>query len=491
MSREPSFWQRISLTKRLVATLCVTVALALALSASFAYPLLRHSLEQQKKKELQGALERLTHSGPYDPGIGDNVTSPYYVASARNGKLKWRSPYPTQPDPKTLLNAGVDSKPTTLYVRSADGGDTKWLVEAMILDRGEDLDRVIYVATPLDEVDKTLRKYGLQLAGLSCLILPLAGLVGALAIRRSMQPLRDVEEVTTAFGKGDTTRRVVGPARTTEVGRVGTSVNLMLDQIDDELAARQASEDKMRRFVGDASHELRTPLAAVRGFAELYRMGAVKTTAEVSGTMRRIEDEARRMGGLVEDLLLLARMDEQRPMRLATVDLGRIARDATQDSHALAPDRTITLHGMDGGPPRDTALIGDEAHIRQVVTNLVANAIRHTPKGTPIELQVGNHEGQAIFRVVDHGHGIPEDQAHKVFERFFRADTSRSRASGGGSGLGLAIVGAITQAHYGKVAVSTTPGGGATFELSIPQTWQGTRDSPRASAGATWARPPT
>ena len=195
------------------------------------------------------------------------------------------------------------------------------------------------------------------------------------------------------------------------------------------------------------------------------------------------------MGGLVEDLLLLARLDEQRPMRLSTVDLGRIARDAAQDSHALAPDRTITLDGIRGCSPQPTALIGDEARLRQVVTNLVANAIRHTPNGTPIELQVGNHAGQAIFRVVDHGHGIPEAQTPKVFERFFRADSSRSRASGGGSGLGLAIVAAITHAHYGEVSVFVTPGGGATFELSIPQTWQGPSEALKTPGGTRWGPP--
>ncbi len=208
----------------------------------------------------------------------------------------------------------------------------------------------------------------------------------------------------------------------------------MLAQIERAFAAREASEERMRRFVADASHELRTPLAAVRGYAELYRQGAVSTPDDVASAMRRIEDEATRMGGLVEDLLMLARLDEQRPGRRSPVDLTVVAADVVQDARALDTSRTVSLVGR-GGPVGPTVVLGDEAHLRQVVTNLVANALRHTPSGTPIELAVGPDDGYGVLEVRDHGQGIEPEQVHKVFERFFRADASRQRASGG-SGLG-------------------------------------------------------
>ncbi len=274
--------------------------------------------------------------------------------------------------------------------------------------------------------------------------------------------------MATAFGGGDTSRRVDVRAPGTEVGRLGGAVNAMLDRIETTLAAREASEQRMRRFIGDASHELRTPLATLRGFAELYRMGAVREPEEVTSTFRRIEDESTRMGGLVEDLLVLARLDEQRPLRLQPVDLLVLAGDAVHDSSALAPDRAVRLTGLDGAErPSPAPVTGDEARLRQVVTNLLGNALRHTPAGSPVELGVGRRDGRAVLQVVDHGAGVPPELAEKIFERFYRADASRTRSSGG-SGLGLAIVAAIVQAHGGTAAVRPTPGGGATFEVVLP-----------------------
>ena len=225
----------------------------------------------------------------------------------------------------------------------------------------------------------------------------------------------------------------------------------------------------MRRFVADASHELRTPVAAVRGFAELYRQGAVTDPADVARSFRRIEEESARMGGLVEDLLLLARLDEQRPMRREPVDLLVLAGDAVHDALALAPGRTVRLVGLDGDPvPRPALTLGDDARLRQVLSNLLTNAVRHTPAGSPVEIGVGVADGWARWQVVDHGPGVDPDQAGRIFERFYRADSSRHRGTGGGSGLGLAIVDAITRAHGGAARVVPTPGGGATFEVALP-----------------------
>jgi two-component system OmpR family sensor kinase len=245
----------------------------------------------------------------------------------------------------------------------------------------------------------------------------------------------------------------------------------MLTQIESAFRAREASEARTRRFAADASHELRTPLASIRGFAELYRHGAVPSE-EVPRTMRRIEDEATRMGGLVEDLLMLARLDERRPARAEPVDLAVLAGDAVHDVRGLDPERPVRLSGLQpGSGPVPAVVVGDEGGLRQVVTNLVANAVRHTPAGTPVEVAVGVEPGVApcaVLEVRDHGPGLPPEEAGRVFERFYRVDSSRRRGTGGGSGLGLSIVSAVTAAHGGTVDVRTTAGGGATFRVALP-----------------------
>jgi nitrogen fixation/metabolism regulation signal transduction histidine kinase len=211
----------------------------------------------------------------------------------------------------------------------------------------------------------------------------------------------------------------------------------------------------MRQFVADASHELRTPLAAVRGYAELYRQGAVRDPADVASAMTRIEGEATRMGGLVEDLLMLARLDDQRPMRIAPVDLTVLAADAAQDARAIDPTRQITISGL-SGPLGPTMVPGDDAKLRQLLANLVSNALNHTPHGSPIEVAVGTRESDqhVVLEVRDHGPGVDPEKARKVFERFYRADPSRARGSGGGNGLGLAIAAAIINAHHGRIGVA-------------------------------------
>jgi two-component system OmpR family sensor kinase len=205
----------------------------------------------------------------------------------------------------------------------------------------------------------------------------------------------------------------------------------------------------------------------VRGYAELYRQGAVREPDDVSGAMRRIETEAARMGDLVEDLLTLARLDEQRPERRAPVDLTVIAADVTQDARAIQPDRAMRVVGL-GGQLGPVIVMGDEGRLRQVLTNLVANALRHTPTGTPVEVAVGRAGGNGLVEVRDHGPGVEPSQVSRVFERFYRSDSSRGRVGGGGSGLGLAIVAAIVSRHGGRVGVSRTAGGGATFVVSLP-----------------------
>lgn len=255
----------------------------------------------------------------------------------------------------------------------------------------------------------------------------------------------------------------------TEIGRLSGSLNEMLTQIEAAFAARAESEARMRRFVADASHELRTPLAGIRGFAELYRMGALAGPTDVERTMHRIESEAVRMGGLVEDLLLLARLDEERPLDLAPMDLRTLAADALHDLTALDPGRPVVLTGPAGaGAPQPAPVLGDESRLRQVVTNLVGNAVKHTPPGTAVRIGVGAAPGGCLLEVADAGPGLTEAQAAQVFERFYRVDASRSRREGGGAGLGLAIASALVQAHGGTLTLETAPGSGAAFRVLIP-----------------------
>lgn len=346
------------------------------------------------------------------------------------------------------------------------GTRSDWRVIALPANSGSLL---VAVALPLDsEVDNTLGRAQAALIGIGLIALALTGCIAWLAISSAFRPLRDIEKTATAIAAGDLSRRVASAPSDTELGRLSSSLNTMLGQIESAFAASSASEARMRRFVSDASHELRTPLVTIRGYAELYRQGAITTPDDLQSAMVRIENEAKRMGGLVEDLVMLARLDEQRAADVTDVDMTQLARDAVLDTQAVAPDRTIELAGIDGAAPIDTSIVhGDEARLRQVVTNLVANAIRHTPAGSPIEIGIGERGGATVLDVRDHGEGISADQVPKVFERFYRADASRNRDTGG-SGLGLSIVAAIVAAHGGDVTVLPTDGGGATFRVSLP-----------------------
>jgi two-component system OmpR family sensor kinase len=302
-------------------------------------------------------------------------------------------------------------------------------------------------------------------------LLVLAG-GGYFFVRRSLRPLVAVERTAEAIAAGDLTQRVPEEDPRTEVGSLSRSFNAMLTQIEtafDERSASEAearaSEERMRRFVGDASHELRTPLTSIRGFAELYRQGALPSPADVDRAMSRVESEAGRMGLLVEDLLLLARLDQQRPLERQPVDLLELAGDAVQDAKALDPSRSVHLEVVAAGPA--PVVSGDALRLRQVFGNLVANALTHTPPDTPVVVRVSTTAAESLVEVVDSGPGIAAADRRRVFERFFRTDASRTRLSGG-SGLGLSIVAALVAAHGGKVGVDETPGGGATFWMRLP-----------------------
>ncbi len=289
-------------------------------------------------------------------------------------------------------------------------------------------------------------------------------------VRRSLRPLREVETTAAAIAAGDLHRRVPEWSEKTEVGRLSAALNGMLSQIQRAFAATaaseeaaRASEDRMRRFVADASHELRTPLTTIRGFAELYRQGAM---SDIALLMNRIEGESARMGLLVEDLLMLARLDAQRPLEVRRVDLLTIAADAVHDAKAVSPQRDISLKVLAG--PGIPEVDGDDARLRQVLANLVGNAVRHTPESASITVCVGTTQSSVLLEVQDTGPGLREEEAAHVFERFYRADSSRTRESGG-SGLGLSIVAALVAAHRGTVRVQSVPGQGATFRVELPR----------------------
>jgi len=334
-----------------------------------------------------------------------------------------------------------------------------------------------YVALPLDAASRTVGRIA-RLLLLSALVITLTGAVVAyLGVRRSLRPLSRIEATAAKIAAGDLSARVPQGPRSTEVGSLSHSLNAMLSQIENAFAAREASEARMRRFVSDASHELRTPLAAIRGYGELYRMGALSSREEMDDTMRRMEDSAHRMGDLVEDLLDLARLDEGRSLQQVPVDLTALASDGAADLHALDPSRQIRLVALGADPdeapadddPAAVIVRGDEDRLRQIVINLVGNVARHTPAGSPVEIAVGQDPTGScgVLEVRDHGPGVPADEVHRVFERFYRADSSRDRRSGG-SGLGLAIVAAISSALGGEATIQETPGGGLTVRTTVP-----------------------
>ena len=353
----------------------------------------------------------------------------------------------------------------TFTIGSIDPKGVEWLALAL---PSADETATFVIALPLRELDDTVDRFLWYAAAIGALVLVACAWLGWYLVRRAFRPLTKIEDTAAAIAAGDLTRRIEEPATQDEVGSLAVSLNVMLARIERSFAQREANEAEMRRFIADASHELRTPLAAVSGYAELHRQGALQSPEAVSGAMRRIEGESHRMSELVEDLLALARLDGDRPLEVQTVDLAVLAADTARDARTIEPSRPVTATGLHG-PIQPTLLAADERQLRQVLTNLVTNARVHTPDGSPVQILVGkNGPGRVSIHVCDHGGGIPPEERARVFERFYRADSSRSRSHGGGNGLGLAIVAAIVEAHGGTVRVEDTHGGGATFIVDLP-----------------------
>jgi two-component system, OmpR family, sensor kinase len=341
---------------------------------------------------------------------------------------------------------------------------TSGVAQFRVTDWPEDVFRGDYVvlAIPLTEMLSTLSQLLLLEIVISAAVIAATALLALLIVRISLRPLERMGQVAADIAAGDLSRRVEPANPRSEIGRLGLALNGMLSQIEAAFAERAASNMRLRRFVADASHELRTPLTSIRGYAEMLRRGAAKSPNDSELARRRIEDEAIRMTGLVDDMLVLARLDQGRLLESEPVDLQMIAGDAVADARVVAPQREISLTA-----PASVIVKGDDTRLRQVVGNLVRNAIVHTPQQTSIEVAVSTEDGVGRVSVADHGPGLTAEDTSRIFEPYYRADPSRSRDSGG-AGLGLSIVSAVVTAHGGRVKVSETSGGGATFEVELP-----------------------
>jgi two-component system OmpR family sensor kinase len=390
------------------------------------------------------------------------------------GQIHYDSRYTIEDlPPVPSLNEAIEraGKP---YTAEAVGGGTRWRMVVVLYQNGA----AIAIGQNLADVDSAVSRLVWTEVIVGAGVLAVLAAVGVAVVRTSLRPLRDIERTAGAIAAGDLTRRVPDPepgvqVPRSEVGRLARALNAMLTQIETAFAARAASEERMRRFVADASHELRTPLTTIRGFAELYRQGVAGSPEEAARLVHRIEDEAARMGLLVEDLLLLARLDRERPLELAPVELPVIVSDAVHAARAVEPDRPISLEVRSDGVP--LVVSGDDARLRQVVGNLLSNSLTHTPAGTEVTVRLRAEPPVAVIEVADQGPGLTPAQAERVFERFYRVDSARSRratpggeARPGGTGLGLAIVAALVAAHRGTVEVDSVPGGGATFRVRLP-----------------------
>ncbi|MEQ4723369.1 HAMP domain-containing sensor histidine kinase [Nonomuraea sp. B19D2] len=333
-----------------------------------------------------------------------------------------------------------------------------WRVRAAQLSNG----KTLVFAQSLAEVEQTQTSAVVIFVAVSAFVLLLLGLAADALVRLGLRPLTRMEAAVGHIAGGDFARRVPAHDPHTEPGRLAGAMNVMLDRLHSEIAARTGSEARMRRFLADASHELRTPLTSVRGFAELHRRGG----GDADEAMRRIEDEAARMSVLVNDLLTLAQLDEERPLDPRPVDLLAVAADTIRDARVRVPDRQVKLAGLDG-PIAPVSVMGDDARLRQVAANLVANALCHTPPDASVTVKVGRSDGTAVLEISDTGPGVPPEHVPRLFDRLYRVGQGRSR-SDGGAGLGLAIVSAIVRAHGGTVELDTAPGEGATFRVLLP-----------------------
>ena len=463
--------QTIPLQVRLVAILLILLTLTVSGTTAATALLLKRDLVERVDAELRAATRPVVSQALRDMVSSGSPRIPtgysLVIMTPEGDPLLTVDSTVVGDHPKVSIPIDdpriTSGRPFTERTRP---GEIQWRIVA---GRLADNQATFALGMPLNSVSETVARMVAMAALLGLAAILTAAGTGFYAVRRAFRPLQEIEDTAEVIAGGDLTRRIPDHAADDEVASLSRSLNAMLAQIETSFAAREKSEERMRQFVADASHELRTPLATVRGYAELYRQGALPTRDALDGAMGRIESEATRMGGLVEDLLTLARLDETPDLVLSPLDLTVLAGDIVADAQVREPDRHITLHGIDGRI-RPTPAVGDESALRQVFVNLLGNAVRHTPAGSPIEVAVGTAGEFAVLEVRDHGPGIPRAEAGKVFQRFYRSDPSRARTGRGGNGPGLAIASALVTHHGGRIGVTETPGGGATFVVHLPRT---------------------
>jgi two-component system OmpR family sensor kinase len=470
---------RVPLRITLVALMVVLVAVGLGATGIAATSLLKDYLRGQQDAQLIATVRQLQHD-PQPFVVEACTTGTYrtapgypYLACAAPGSDQLVAVQGPVGDQSALPALREDSAEQVavngpITVNSEDGS-RQWRV-ASFTQAGW----TVVVGSDLAHDQAAIDRLVTIEVVVGLIVLVVLAAAGYGLVRNSLRPLTEVEHTARAIAAGDLSQRVPEGSERTEVGRLSAALNGMLARIESSFRAQQASEaqaraseDRMRRFVADASHELRTPLTSIRGFAELYRQGAVRSPEETRRLMQRIESEGARMGVLVEDLLQLARLDQQRPLTIVPVDLAEIAGDAVHDARAVQPERPISLH-LDESLTDVPVVLGDEARLRQVVGNLVTNALTHTPGTAKVTVTVAEDADPDVLvvRIADEGPGMAAADAERVFERFYRADTSRTREAGG-TGLGLAIVASLVAAHGGTVDLQTAPGEGAVFSVRL------------------------
>jgi two-component system OmpR family sensor kinase len=484
----------LTLRRKLIAVQVGLVAVGLAAFAVVSYRLYSHSAYQQINSQLESASPLLSQGLGGGPGLpqggnndsdGDNGVSGPPANAGHNlppgGFSELRTAAGLTVDEYQVRCYGSDAcpiprLPATIAAPARDGqrlftvassdGSTSFRVLVRPATsfaglNGPGLDgAVVITAIPLTDTIRSLHHLILLDISVGAGVLILLSGAGLLIIRRGLHPLERMALTARAIARGDLSQRASPAGGKGEVGQLGLAFNSMMGEIQRAFAARDATEGRLRQFLADASHELRTPLTSIRGYAELYRMGAARHGEELDTVMARIEENAQQMGGLVEELLLLARLDQTRPPERAEVDLVVLVADACEDAAVTAPGRKLRLDA-----PSPVRVVGDASHLRQAITNLLMNAIRHTPDDAGIDVSVAVDGGAALIRVRDHGPGLPPEGLAHAFDRFWRADRSRT---GTGSGLGLAIVAAVANEHGGHASVRNAPDGGAVFDIRLP-----------------------
>ena len=484
-----------SLVSRLMLGVVILSATGFVASDFAAQNMLRtyltHQIDDQLQSVVGGSIQRVQQAG-VAPRPEEEIEENLARASKRVLKraLKPKAPAPLQSVPTstsiTLLDVkgkivgaiGGDLNKANIadYVTgltservlkqngtpfTIEAADSKFRVLAQVLPNGVGS---IVVGQSLNDLENTLARLQFLFVLIGMILLALIAIAARAVVKIGLNPLASVEDTAERIAGGDLSARLPDAKPGTEVGRLVSSLNSMLSRIEESFAARTESENKLRRFVADASHELRTPITAIRGFSELHRQGAVAEGAPTKELIGRIENESKRMGSLVEDLLLLARLDQSREMESKPVDLAKVVGDAVISARAAGPDHPVIFDSPNG----EFYTLGDVDRIHQVVANLLANARTHTPSGTPITVSISQNKDGIKIAVADSGPGLSEEVQAKIFERFYRADSSRKRTDGEGSGLGLSIVDAVMRAHGGTVSVESKLGVGATFTLFFP-----------------------